>query len=158
MRRRSLFAVAILLATVLSPVGARAFGVHDVIKLKKAQVSDSLIVLAIQNSHQVIHVTSDDFRTLKQAGTSDDVMSALLRTEQVGFQKNVDNHQAGVNQYGWSVDPYPAPYGYPSSSISFAFSYGYGGYMWPYYGPRYYRPYVVRPYVGIHYRYPFRRW
>lgn len=155
MKRRTLIAVALFLVTLLSPAGARAFGVHDVIKLHQQQVSDSLIVLAIHNSHQVIHVSSDDFRTLKQAGVSDQVMSALLRTEQVGFQKNAANHQAGVNQYGWSVDPYPGPWAYPHSGVSFAFSYGYG---WPYYGPYYYRPFVVRPYVGIHYRYPYRRW
>jgi len=150
MRRRTLFAVAIFLATLLSPVGVRAFGVHDVIKLQQAQVSDSLIVLAIHNSHQVIHVSSDDFRSLKQAGVSDDVMSALLRTEQVGFQRNADNH-TGVNAYGWATYPY-GPYPYPTSSFSLAFSYGYGGYLWPY------RPYAYRPFVGIHYRYPFRRW
>jgi len=158
MSRRTLFAVALFLATLLSPAGVRAFGVHDVIKLHQEQVSDSLIVLAIHNSHQVIHVSSDDFRNLKQAGVSDQVMSALLRTEQVGFQKNAANHQAGVNEYGWSVDPYPAPYGYPHSGVSLSLSYGYGGYLWPYYGPYYYRPFVYRPYVGIHYRYPYRRW
>jgi len=154
MRRRTLIAVALFLAVLLSPAGARAFGVHDVIKLHQQQVSDSLIVLAIQNSHQVIHVTSDDFRHLKQAGVSDQVMSAMLRTEQVGFQKNAANHQAGVNQYGWATYPYgPYPYApYPTSSFSLAFSYGYGGYLWPY------RPYVYRPFIGVHYHYPFRRW
>ena len=150
MRRRILFTVAIFLVTLLSPVGVRAFGVHDVIKLQKEQVSDSLIVLAIHNSHRVIHVSSDDFRSLKQAGVSDEVMSALLRTEQVGFQKNAENH-TGVNPYGWAYDPYGA-YPYPGSSFSLAFSYGYGGYLWPY------RPYAYHPFVGIHYRYPFRRW
>ena len=158
MKRRTLIAVTLFLATLLSPAGARAFGVHDVIKLHQQQVSDSLIVLVIQNSHQVIHVTSDDFRQLKKAGVSDQVMSAMLRTEQVGFQKNAANHQAGVNEYGWSVDPYPGPYAAPGSSVSLSFSYGYGGYLWPYYGPYYYRPFVVRPYFGVHYHYPYRRW
>ena len=146
MSRRTLFAVAVFLATLLSPAGVRAFGVHDVIKLHQQQVSDSLIVLAIHNSHQVIHVSSDDFRNLKQAGVSDQVMSALLRTEQVGFQKNAENH-AGVNPYGWAYYPY-GPYPYARSSFAFGFTYGYGGYRWP----------VYRPYVGLHYRYPFRRW
>jgi hypothetical protein len=162
MKRRTLIVVALFLATLLSPAGARALGVHDVIKLHQQQVSDSLIVLAIQNSHQVIHVTSDDFRQLKKAGVSDQVMSAMLRTEQVGFQKNAANHQSGVNQYGWSIDPYagsyPGPYAPPGSSVSLSFSYGYGGYLWPYYGPYYYRPFVVRPYFGIHAHYPYRRW
>ena len=143
--------VALVLIVMLSPAGARAFGVNDVIKLQKAQVSDSLIVLAIQKSGQVIHVGSDDFRHLKQAGVSDEVMSALLRSEQVGFQNNAANH-AGVNAYGWANDPY-GPYPYPRSSFSLAFSYGYGGYLWPAY-----RPYLYRPYIGLHYRYPFRRW
>jgi len=44
MSRRTLFAVALFLATLLSPAGVRAFGVHDVIKLHQQQVSDSLIV------------------------------------------------------------------------------------------------------------------
>ena len=158
MKRRTLIAVALFLATSLSPAGARAFGVHDVIKLHQQQVSDSLIVLAIQNSHRVIHVTSDDFRQLKKAGVSDQVMSAMLRTEQVGFQKNAANHQAGVNEYGWSIDPYAGAYAPAGSSLSLSFSYGYGGYLWPYYGPYYYRPFGVRPFVGIHYHYPYRRW
>ena len=163
MRRRTLIAVALFVGALLSPAGARAFGVHDVIKLHQQQVSDSLIVLAIQNSHQVIHVTSADFRSLKLAGVSDEVMSAMLRTEQVGFQKNAANHQAGVNQYGWAIDTdssYPYPY-YPSSSVSFAFTYGYGGYLWPgYYRPVVIRPYPIyrRPFVGVHARYGFRRW
>jgi len=42
---------------------------------------------------------------------------------------------------------------YPGSSFAFSLSYGYGGYLWPVY-----RPYGFRPYVGLHYRYPFRRW
>jgi hypothetical protein len=52
-----------------------------------------------------------------------------------------------VNSYGWAYAPY-GPYPYPGSSFAFSLSYGYGGYLWP----------VYRPYVGIHYRYPFRRW
>lgn len=152
MKRRTGIAIALALALTFSPAGVRAFGVHDVIKLHQQQVSDSLIVLAIHNSHQVIHVTSDDFRKLKQAGVSDQVMSAMLRTEQVGFQKNAENH-TGVNSYGWAYYPYgPYAYAYPGSSFSLAFSYGYGGYLWPY------RPYAYRPFVGIHYRYPVRRW
>ena len=146
MRRRSLFVGALVLAMLLSPAGVRAFGVNDVIQLQKEQVSDSLIVLAIQKSGQVIHVSSADFRRLKQAGVSDEVMSAMLRSEQVGFQKNAANH-TGVNPYGWAYYPY-GPYPYARSSFSFAFGYGYGGYRWP----------VYRPYVGLHYRYPFRRW
>jgi hypothetical protein len=41
----------IVLLSILSPAGVRAFGVNDVLKLQKEQVSDSLIVLAIQNSY-----------------------------------------------------------------------------------------------------------
>jgi len=146
MRRRSLFVGALVLAMLLSPAGVRAFGVHDVIKLHQEQVSDSLIVLDIQHSGKVIHVTSNDFRELKRAGVSDEVMSALLRTEQVGFQRNAADH-SGVNPYGWAYYPY-GQYPYPRSSFAFGFAYGYGGYRWP----------VYRPYVSLHYRYPFRRW
>ena len=153
---RPLRIAALVLVMTLSPVGVRAFGVNDVIELQKEQVSDSLIVLAIQNSGQVIRVGSDDFRRLKQAGVSDQVMSAMLRSEQVGFQKNAANH-AGVNSYGWAYDPY-GPYPYRTSSLSLAFSYGYGGYLWPAYRPYLYRPYLYRPYLGIHHRYPYRRW
>jgi hypothetical protein len=148
---RSMRIIALVLVMTLSPAGVRAFGVNDVIKLQKEQVSDSLIVLAIQKSGQVIRVGSDDFRRLKQAGVSDQVMSALLRSEQVGFQNNVASHG---NAYGWAYDPY-GPYFYPRSSLSLAFSYGYGGYLWPGYRPYLYR---YRPYVGLHYRYPLRRW
>jgi hypothetical protein len=151
MNRRMWLAAAYFVAMLLSPAGVKAFGIHDVLKLQKEQVSDSLIVLAIQNSHQAIHVRSSDFRDLKQAGVSDQVMSALLRSEQAGFQKNAENH-AGMNAYGWTAYPY-GPYAYPHSSLAFSFAYGYGGYLWPAS-----RPYAYRPFVGIHYRYPFRRW
>src|SRR5262244_3971561 len=92
MTRRTWFATALAVVMLLSPAGVRAFGVNDVLKLQKEQVSDSLIVLAIQKSGQVIHVSSDDFRRLKQAGVSDHVMSAMLRSEQAGFQKRADDH------------------------------------------------------------------
>src|SRR5262245_4984356 len=151
MKPRPLIVAVFVLASILSPAGVRAFGVNDVLKLQKEQVSDSLIVLAIQKSGDVIHVSSDDFRRLKLAGVSDGVMSAMLRSEQVGFQKNAASH-AGTNHYGWAYAPY-GPYSYPNSSLSLSFAYGYGGYYWPVY-----RPYHYRPFVGIHYRYPFRRW
>jgi hypothetical protein len=48
-----------------------------------------------------------------------------------------------VNPYGWAYDPYFVD----------GVQYGYGGYLWPVY-----RPYAYRPFVGIHYRYPYRRW
>ena len=150
MTLRLLRIAALVLVMMLSPAGVRAFGVNDVIRLKKEQVSDSLIVLAIQKSGDVIHVSSNDFRRLKQAGVSDPVMSALLRSEQVGFEKKAD-----VNAYGWSTYPYGP---YPHSSFALNLNYGYGGYLWPAYRPYPYRTYVYRPYVGIHYRYPFRRW
>src|SRR5262245_52714812 len=110
MTLRSLRIAALVLIMMLSPAGVRAFGVNDVIKLQKEQVSDSLIVLAIQKSGDVIRVSSNDFRRLKQAGVSDPVMSALLRSEQVGFQKNAD-----VNAYGWSTYPYGT---YPHSRFA----------------------------------------
>ena len=139
MKRRSLFVTALVLAMLLSPAGVRAFGVHDVIKLHQEQVSDSLIVLEIQQSGKVIHLTSNDFRQLKQAGVSDEVMSALLRTEQVGFQKNAAGHYAVAPVYvHYPYDPLPWQHS------SFVFGFRYGGYRWPY--------------GGLHYRYPFRRW
>jgi hypothetical protein len=145
MKRRSLFVAALVLAMTLSPAGVRAFGVHDVIKLHQEQVSDSLIALAIQHSGKVIHVTSSDFRQLKQAGVSDEVMSALLRTEQVGFQSAASRHYAVAPVYvHYPYDPLP----WQHSSFAFGFTYGYGGYPWP----------AFRPYVVRHYRYPFRRW
>src|SRR5262245_12877570 len=134
MTRRTGFAVELALVMLLSPAAVRAFDVKDVLQLQKEQVSDSLIVLAIQNSGQVIHVRSDDFRRLKQAGVSDQVMSAMLRSEQAGFQKNGANH-GWVAPYGYAHDPY-GPYFYPRSSLALSFHYGYGGFLYPYY----YRP------------------
>ena len=145
MKPRPLIVAAIVLSSILSPAGVRAFGVNDVIQLQKAQVSDSLIVLAIQNSGQVIHVGSDDFRQLKLAGVSDDVMSAMLRSEQVGFQKKAAHYGTPPDAYvHYPYDPLP----YAHSSFVLGFSYGYPGYRWP----------VYRPSFHYHSRYPFRRW
>ena len=58
MRTRALIVGVIVLISILSPAGVRAFGVNDVLKLQKEQVSDSLIVLAI-HQEAIPSITQD---------------------------------------------------------------------------------------------------
>jgi hypothetical protein len=132
-------AVAIALATAWSASGAWAFGVKDVVQMHADGVADSLILLKVQHSGKQFHLDAGDLRTLKNAGVSDDIVSAMLQTE---------DQYDGVVGYGPYYFPhYPYYYGpvyYPRVVVGLRF--GYYGYHRPYhvyprayYGPRFRR-------------------
>ena len=138
MKRILLLALTGLLLFLFSPSGASAFGIKDVLKMNRDGIADSLMILKIENSGKTFHLSADDMYALQKAGVSDEVISAMLRTE---------GRDRGHDYYGYG-DYYPYPYTYPYSRAYLGF--GYHHYYTPYYGgyrfPRY-RPYNA-PYSG----------
>jgi len=136
MKPRSIFAVAIAVAALFLPARAWAFNLNDVIKQTQAGIADSLIVRQIQQSGRGFRLSSEDFRKLKQAGVSDEVMSALVMSDRPKQGPPLPSGPSTVvhvvAQYG--PYPYPYPYYYPPG-FSFGVSFGFG---YPY---RVYRPY-----------------
>jgi hypothetical protein len=142
MKRISLLAVAGLLFLLFSAPVASAFGVKDVLKMNRDEIPDSLIVMKIENSGKTFHLSADDMRALHDAGVSNEVISAMLRTE------GRDRRDYGNGDY------YNYPYSYPYYSYPYSrlyLGFGYRHYYSPYYGgyrtPRY-RPYYSNPYGG----------
>jgi hypothetical protein len=143
MKRISLLAFTGLLLFLFSASVASAFGVKDVLKMNRDEIPDSLIILKIENSGKTFHLSADDMRALHDGGVSDEVISAMLRTE--GRDRD----------YGYGGDYY-YPYAYPYYSYPYGHAYlgfGYRHYYSPYYGgyrvPRY-SPYSSNPGSGTY--------
>jgi len=136
--RNVVLAAAITFAALLVPRSAWAFGVGDVLKLHREQVSDSLIVLQIEHTGQVIRLSSQDFRKLKQAGVSDEVIGALVRSDR---PKQTAPPLYGPPLYAHVYAPYSYGY-YPS--LSFGLRFGYPVYRYPLYRRYYPFPYRYR--------------
>jgi hypothetical protein len=139
MKRTSLFAVTGLLLFLFSASVASAFGVKDVLKMNRDEIPDSLIILKIENSGKTFHLSADDMRALHDEGVSDEVISAMLRTE---------GRDRDYGYYGDSYYPYAYPYySYPYGRVFVGF--GYRHYYSPYYGGyRGYRTYYSNPGSG----------
>ena len=148
------------------------YGVDDVVKLSRAQISEDIIVNFVQNSGATYSLSSKDIVNLKNEGVSDRVLNAMLDQKKAANQSQVAAAQqpapavanAPVVPDANSVavaptftqpapvydQPVPAPAStvyvipYPQSSVYYYGSYGY----YPY---RYYGPYCG--YYGPAYRY-----
>jgi hypothetical protein len=84
--RRILVLVAVgLFLSLLIPHGAWAFGVKDVVMMSQDRIPDSLVIEKIQHSGARFAPDARDFHTLKVAGVSDEVVVAMLRTEDSGY-------------------------------------------------------------------------
>jgi len=143
MKRILLYTAIGLLLLSFAPPGASAFGVKDILKMNADGIADSLIILKIENSGKTFHLNADDMHALQKAGVSDEVISAMLRTE--GRDRDEDYGYRGYYPY------YSYPY-YPYSHVFLGF--GYRHYYSPYYGyyggyraPRY-SPYYTNPSSG----------
>ncbi len=156
MKRILLFTVIGLTLLLFSASGAFAFGVKDVVKMTDDGIADSLIILKIENSGKTFHLDADDMHKLHRSGVSDDVISAMLRTE--GRDRDEDYYD-GYYDHGAYYYPHPY-YSYPYSRLYLGFGFGsrhyyspyYGGYYGRYWGyggyPPRYRPYSATPYSG----------
>lgn len=132
MKRILIVAAAAFLLIQALPNTASAFGVSDVVAMHKDGIPDSLIIAKIDHSDARFRLSARDFHTLKEAGVSNDVVGAMLETE--------DSQRQG--------DPYGSYY-HSSYYLGLGFyPYGgwYGGYYRAYPFGTYYRPYY-RPYV-----------
>ena len=119
MRRVVLISVATSLLLMLASGAASAFGVKDVVAMSKDGVSDSLILQKIRYSGKSFHLDARDVHDLKAAGVSDEVISAMLRTE-------------GRDDWGPAYGPYYYPRHYYYTPY-------YTPYVYPYdYSPCYY--------------------
>ena len=111
-----------------------AMTMEDVIALSKANTGDEVIIAQIQAKQAVFALSNQDIINLKNAGVSEPVIEAMIKTDAVAKKDSVVVHHSYPSNYWW----------------------GYAGYYWPryYYGyPRsywgasiYWRPY----YGGIH--------
>jgi len=114
MKRIIIIAAAGLLLLCALPHGAWAFGVKDVVAMSQDGVPDSLIIQKIRHSDTRFDLNAKDMHALREAGVSNDVISAMLRTE------NRDRYYAYHDDYFW---PYYSPW-----YLDFDF-----GYYGPYY-------------------------
>ena len=142
MKKRHLLLLAGLLfsgcATQTHPAATPPPGptLAEVQTMVQDHVSDSVIVAQIQNSSTRYHLTADQIISLKKAGVSDTVVTALINTASKPQPKTI----TVVNQYPYYYNPYW--YGYPWG---------------PYYPYYYYGGY----YRGVYYRggyYRYRNW
>jgi hypothetical protein len=135
MKRILLLAAAALVLSLLAPGGAWAFGTKDVVQMHRDGIADSLIIQKIHYSGKTFHLEASDIRALKGAGVSDEIISAMLATE-----------ERYDRDYG-----YYYPY-YPRVVVGFGY-YGYHGYP-GYYSPFYGRPWPVRRFYSGYYGHP----
>lgn len=145
MKRTLLLTAASLLLLLSSAPTASAFGLKDVVQMHKDGIADSLVVQKIVFSGKTFHLEADDLHALKAAGVSDEVISAMLRTEYQG---------EGQDSYDGAGYYYPHSHVVVGLGLNFGYPRYYGYYRpyGPYYGtywaPRY-RPYV-RHYTGYY--------
>jgi hypothetical protein len=131
MKRIVLVAAAGLFLLMGSSHHAWAFNVRDVVAMHQDGIPDSLIIQKIRHSGTTFHLGAKDLRALREAGVADEIVSAMLRTEDRGYAYGYDHYP---------YDYYPDYY-YHSWPVSLSFGFGY---YRPYYRPYYrsfYRPY-----------------
>ena len=136
MKRIALCIAAGSLALLVFAPLASAFGWKDVVKMHRAGIADSLIIQKIEYSGKVFHLDADEIAKLAEEGVSDEVISAMLRTEAEEYDDDYDRH-------------YDRDYYYPHRRAYVGWGYYYPRY-YPYYSHGYY------PYYGYYggYRYP----
>jgi hypothetical protein len=137
--KRILFVVAAgLFLSLFIPHGALAFGVKDILGMSQDGIPDSLIIEKIRHSDTRFDLGARDFHALREAGVSNDVVVAMLRTEDSG-------HPAAYRDgYYW---PYYSPW-----YLGLDFDFYAPHYRTVYGGPRFgYRGYR-RPGYGVHHR------
>lgn len=73
-------ALALVLALAMFPAAASALTLEDVVALAKAGVTDEVLVALIDRDRDVYHIEASELMTLKNAGVSQAVVLALLRS------------------------------------------------------------------------------
>ena len=109
---------------LLLPHKVMALGVKDIEAMHRDGIPDSLVIEKIRHSDKTFHLSTRDLHNLKEAGVSNEVVAAMLQTE--------DRSPAPAST---TCDPW-WPYGPP----------WYVGFDFDYYAPyhRVYAPFHVR--------------
>jgi len=144
------------------------YGVEDVLKLSRANISEDIVLNYIQNSGTIYNLAPQDIVYLRNQGVSDHVVNAMLNQRkqvegaaQIAQQFSVPNAPAVpdanmvpvaptyLDPTAAYAEPQPAPTAssvyvipYPQASAAY---YGYYGYYGPY---GCYRPYYYGGYCG----------
>ncbi len=145
MKRFALAGCAALLFCLWPVHGAWAFGVKDVVQMHADGIADSLIIQKIEHSGKSFDLNAKDLHQLKEAEVSDEIISAMLQTEDADWRYDDNGYYYPPRVYvglgfGYYHDYWPY----------------YGGY-WPYYG--YYGHYGhYGRYYGGHYGYTAPRY
>jgi hypothetical protein len=130
MKRILVLAAAGLLLCLLVPHGAWAFGVKDVVAMSKEGIPDSLIIEKIRHSGARFDLDAKDLHILKEASVSNDVILAMLRTEDRGHARGYyDRYRWPYDSpwyLGFDLDLY-APYHYGYAPIYMGRGYGHAG-------------------------------
>jgi len=87
-------------------------------------VSDSVIISQIQNSNTRYHLTADQIISLKNAGVSEGIISALINTASKQAAQTTTVVQ-GPYAYPYPY-PYPYPYAYVGPWPGFWWGWGWG--------------------------------
>ena len=147
------------------------YGVEDVLKLSRAQVSEDVVLNFIQNSGTIYNLSPTDIIYLKNEGVSDRVVAAMLdqrrKVPEAAAQTSTTAASAPASPTPapatTAADAQPAPVyaqpapepapstvytiPYPAASAAYYGAYTpYYGYSWPYYG--YSWPYARGYYCG----------
>ncbi len=120
-----------LLITLANAPPAWSFNWKDIVQMHQDSISDELIIEKIQHSGKSFDLDAGDLRQLKEAGVSDRVISAMLRTE---------DQEEGDDGYGYGYGYYPYHGYYPGTRVYLDLGFGsgwYGGYSWLPYGYSY---------------------
>lgn len=138
MRRFLLLGTAGVLLLLLSAPRAWSFGWKDVIQMHEDSLSDELILEKIDHSGATFHLDAGELHQLKVAGVSDQVITAMLRTEDAEGGSDSDSGDDDGGYYGGGYYPYGTPYWsdwydpyyvYPGGLyVGFGFGGGYGHY------------------------------
>jgi hypothetical protein len=156
-RSTSASATATVAATTAEPVKL-PYGVEDVLKMSRAQVSDDVIATYIQNTGTIYNLGPNDIVYLKDQGVSDRMINTMLDQRRIANEvaAQAQQQQAAAQQpaaaaeinspvttpaYSDTQAAAPAVTQPPASSL----------YVIPYPTPSY--PYYGRPYYS--YSYPY---
>jgi hypothetical protein len=144
------------------------YGVEDVLKLARNQVSDDVIVAYVQGSSTIYNLSPNDIVYLRQQGISDRVVGAMLdhrqrmiASSQAAAAQQASQSAAAAQQA--QADAAAAQQAQTGSTAEYAdgsstyiipsqgYSYPYYGYSYPYYGSYYggYYPYYWGPTIGF---------
>jgi hypothetical protein len=146
------------------------YGVDDVLKLCRGQVSEDVVVAYVQSSGIPYSLNANDIVYLKQQGVSDRIVSVMLdqknrylaANQNIASTQTAPNYQQQDNSQAQPPTTYVQPpsssvYVIPNTSAYSYYDYGYDPYYYgsyPYYGG-YYGSYYggFRPSFGLSFRF-----